>query len=104
MQSYLVYVTFVDNIEAERISKIIIEEKLVACVNIFAPIKSLYMWEGEIQQSAEITCVFKTSAMRYPDLEKRIIELHSYTTPCIVAVPIVAGSLDFLHWVSESTN
>jgi periplasmic divalent cation tolerance protein len=88
--------------EAERISSMLVERRLAACVQVIGPISSRYRWQGEIERSTEWLCLAKTEASRYPELEAAIRELHSYEEPEIVATPIVAGSAGYLDWLSES--
>lgn len=104
VKCYIVYATFPDKLEAEKISKVIIKNKFAACVNIMPPVTSMFTWEKEIQTSVEIPCIFKTTADAYPQLEKVIRELHSYKTPCIVALPVVNGLPGFLDWISGETK
>lgn len=66
------------------------------------PISSRYRWQGEVERATEWLCLAKTESSRYPELESAIRELHSYDEPEIVATPIVAGSRDYLDWLSES--
>ncbi len=88
--------------EAERISAALIERRLAACVQVIGPISSHYRWQGKVEQGREWLCLAKTEAARYDELERAIRELHSYDEPEIVATPIVAGSLGYLAWLSES--
>lgn len=88
--------------EAERISSVLIDRRLAACVQVAGPIASRYRWRGEIEEDREWQCLAKTEAARYPDVEAAIREVHSYDEPEIVATPIVAGSRGYLDWVSES--
>jgi periplasmic divalent cation tolerance protein len=96
---YSVYCTFKNLSEAKRIAKIIIEENLAACVNIGKEIFSIYKWQGKIEESKEIPAIFKTTQKQYKHLEKRIKQLHSYDTPCIIAFEIVDGEAKYLEWI-----
>lgn len=90
--------------EAERIGAALVERRLAACVQVLGPISSRYRWQGKIETAREWTCLAKTEASRYPDLEAAIRELHSYEEPEIVATPIVAGSQGYLDWIGESLS
>lgn len=99
-----VYMTFGKMEEAEDISRMIVHEKLAACANIFPQVRSLYWWEGKVQNEAEVVVVAKTTRQTYPLLEKRVREVHSYECPCIVSLPIEAGNPSFLKWIAESVR
>ena len=103
MQYYLIYITTKDEDEAKKIGRTLVEEKLAACVNIH-PIKSIYRWEGNIQEEAEIAMLVKTKARLADEVMARVKELHSYEVPCIVSLQIAKGYLDYLKWIKESTK
>ena len=103
MQYCSIYITTKDEEEARRIGKALVEEKLAACVNI-NPIKSIYRWEGQIQEEGEVAMFVKTRAELADEIIRRVKELHSYEVPCIVSYPIAKGYPDFLKWVEESTK
>jgi periplasmic divalent cation tolerance protein len=88
--------------EAKRISEVLVERRLAACVQVAGPIVSRYRWQGEIEEAREWQCLAKTEMERYPEVEAAIRELHSYDEPEIVATPIVAGSRGYLDWIGES--
>jgi periplasmic divalent cation tolerance protein len=88
--------------EAERIGAALVERRLAACVQVIGPIASRYRWQGKVETAHEWMCLAKTSAVRYPELEGAIRELHSYDEPEIVATPIVAGSAGYLAWIGAS--
>ena len=92
----LVYMTAASADEAERIAGDLVESRLAACVNVMAPIRSIYSWKGELCRSEEIPFIAKTDDDRFA--------LHSYETPCIVALPVARGDADFLAWITESTH
>ncbi len=99
----IVFSTCASRKQAQQIARVIVEERLAACVQLLPPIQSVYRWEGAIEQSKEVLMLFKTTAARFSELEKRIAELHSYDTPEIVAVPVIAGAERYLAWLREST-
>ncbi len=90
--------------EAQEISERLIKQGLAACVQTYGPIKSTYLWEGEINRSEEWMCFMKTKEDVYDSLESKIKEIHSYETPEIVAIPILDGNKDYLEWIDENVN
>jgi periplasmic divalent cation tolerance protein len=90
--------------DAERISIALVERRLAACVQTIGPIASRYRWKGEVDTAREWQCLAKTEAVRYPEVEAAIRELHPYDEPEIVATAIVAGSAGYLAWVSENVG
>jgi periplasmic divalent cation tolerance protein len=88
--------------EAESIALALVEEKLVACANIFPDVVSIYRWEGKTERANECAIIAKTTADKFDALQKRVRELHSYECPCIVATPIVAGSEGYLEWLRKN--
>ena len=99
----IVLVTTPNSDEAGLIAKALVSEQLAACVNIVPLIESIYRWEGEVKRDSEALMIIKTTDDRYPELERRVKELHSYTTPEIVAIRIEQGSEDYLAWLRKST-
>jgi periplasmic divalent cation tolerance protein len=90
--------------EAAALAKSAVRERLAAGAQLVGPIASTYWWEGEIESAEEWIVVFKTTAERFDELAELIADQHSYDTPEIIAVPVVAGSADYLAWVSEQTD
>ncbi|MDP6675527.1 MAG: divalent-cation tolerance protein CutA [Gammaproteobacteria bacterium] len=88
--------------EADAVATALLEERLAACVNQLPGIRSLYRWEGRVTQDDEVLLLIKTSANLFGSLEKMIKKLHPYATPEIIAVPIIAGSAEYLGWIEES--
>jgi len=99
-----IYITFPNFEEASKIGRILIDENIVACVNILPDITSIYKWEGKTEQSSEIILIAKTTSNKFEQLEKRVTELHSYDTPCICALPIDRVNNDFTDWIKLQTN
>jgi len=90
--------------DATRISRVLVEKRLAACVQIVGPIRSTYWWQGRIETAAEWLCLAKTTAARYPKLAAELRRIHPYDTPQIVALPVVAGSADFLAWLAAEVR
>nr|NUR37206.1 divalent-cation tolerance protein CutA [Sphingomonas sp.] len=99
-----VYAVFADVNEAERIGRLVVEERLAACANILGPIRSIYRWQGTIETAEEVAAIFKTTHERADSLITRIAGLHSYDVPCIATWPIdkILGS--YAEWVEDSTT
>ncbi len=103
MQAKLIYLIASNQLEAENIAKIIIEEKLAACVNIHQPIKSFYIWQNKLEISQEIALMIKTKASLEIKLIARIKRLHSHSIPCIISLDINGGNSDYLEWINKLT-
>ena len=95
------FITAPDLETATGIARALVEERLVACVNLVPGIRSIYRWEGAIEEDAEVLLVVKTRADRAGDLVDRVIELHPYDLPEVVMLPAVGGSPAYLDWVRE---
>lgn len=100
----IVFVTASSNEEASRIASSLVGERLAACVNIVSNIESVYRWQGEVARDRETLMIIKTTGERYAELERRVKELHSYTTPEVIALKIEQGSRAYLDWLRESTR
>jgi periplasmic divalent cation tolerance protein len=100
----IVLVTCGSEEEALKIANALVESRLAACVNLVAPIRSIYRWEERIWDEKEWLLIIKTQKNRFKELEKKIKSLHSYSVPEIVSVPIVEGSSSYLNWISENTK
>ncbi|HTG18119.1 MAG TPA: divalent-cation tolerance protein CutA [Blastocatellia bacterium] len=100
----LVLVTAPNQDEARRIANALVEERLAACVNIVGAIESVYRWEGQVTTDRETLLIIKTTDDRYEDLEQRVKELHSYSTPEVIAFKIERGSSEYLSWLRDSVS
>ena len=89
---------------AERLAKILVERQLAACVNIGAPLRSIYRWQGAVEQAQEIPLLIKTTQARYAEVEATLIAAHPYELPEILAFRAETGAAAYLQWVSESTT
>lgn len=99
-----VYLTFPDMDTAAHVARALVDARLAACVNILPGVRSLYRWEGEVQDEGEVVALAKTRAALVDALAARVRELHPYDTPCVVAFPIAGGDAGFLAWVREATG
>jgi periplasmic divalent cation tolerance protein len=104
MEEIVVFITASDEDEAAKIAKTLIESKLAGCVNIIKNIRSIYRWQGKIEDEKEVLMVVKTQKILFDSLMKKVKELHSYTVPEIIALPIIQGSEDYLKWLKEVTE
>jgi periplasmic divalent cation tolerance protein len=99
-----VHITTKDKVEAQFIGKALLEERLVACINVIENVYSSYWWEGQIEESNEAILIAKTKAAHLQLLIGKVKDLHSYANPCIVALPIIEGSSDYLAWLAKETK
>jgi periplasmic divalent cation tolerance protein len=100
----IVLITASNKDEAETIGKALVDERLAACVNIVPEVRSLFFWEGKTQDEREALLIVKSRLLLMEKLVARVKALHSYTVPEVIALPIIAGSADYLSWVRESTQ
>ena len=100
----VVLVAAKDEDEAARIAAALVEKKLAACCNIIKGARSIYRWEGAVHDEHEALMFIKTRRELFSALEVEVKRLHSYKTPEIIALPIVAGSDAYLSWVEKSTS
>lgn len=97
-----VYMTAASKAEARRLARVLVEEKLAACVNVLGQIESVYRWKGRVENGSEVALIAKTRRSKLPKLIALVKDLHSYEVPCIVALPIKGGNKDFLAWIANS--
>jgi periplasmic divalent cation tolerance protein len=100
----LIYITTKDKAEAERIGRALLEERLVACINIIDPMSSLYWWDGKIESASESLLIAKTRVALVERVIAAVKERHSYECPCVVSLPIQTGNPDFLAWIARETT
>ena len=100
----VILVTAGSEAEAEMIAKAVVEEQLAACVNILSSMRSVYRWEGKVTDDREWLLLIKTRAERFAAVETRVKALHSYQVPEVIALPIMAGTEEYLRWLREETK
>src|SRR5689334_18310633 len=100
----VVFMTAANGEEATRLAEMLVGAHLAACVQILPEMESVYRWQGKIERQSEILLIAKTNAAKFADLEREVRALHSYETPEIVAVPILAASTPYLEWLTNSIN
>ena len=88
--------------EAEKIAKILLEERLIACANIIGPVQSLFWWQGKIDEAQEHLILMKTRKDLFSKLSEKVKALHSYQIPEVIAVPIVEGFKPYMEWLESS--
>jgi periplasmic divalent cation tolerance protein len=103
MQPIFVYVTIGSVEEAETLSKQLVEDKLVACANIYPDMRSVYAWEGKVICDKEVSIILKTCMDVWERLRERIVELHPYECPAILVLPIQEGHQPYLQWLYDTT-
>jgi periplasmic divalent cation tolerance protein len=99
-----VYAVFANAEEAERIGRIVVEERLAACINILGPVRSIYRWQGAVESADEVAAILKTSHAGADALIARISALHSYEVPCIVTWPVDKVLRGYADWVEDSVG
>ena len=90
--------------EAQVIGRALVDCRLAACVNIAPGLRSLFWWQGKIEDQEEVLMVVKSRGELLPSIIEAVKRLHSYTVPEVIAIPIVAGSADYLAWIDESVR
>lgn len=97
-------VTVPDKDCALKITKGLLDKKLVACVNRLGPIESTYWWEGKIDSSSEFLLIIKTTSGMKEDIIAHVKKVHPYTVPEIIFLPIENGNQDYLGWIADSVG
>ncbi|MFP4147663.1 MAG: divalent-cation tolerance protein CutA [Halorhodospira sp.] len=99
-----VFCTCPDEQTARRLAETVVEAKLAACVNILPGVSSVFYWEGQAQSEQEHLLMIKTSELAYSRLESKLVELHPYELPEVIAVGIERGLAGFLDWIRDETR
>ncbi len=100
----VVLVTGPDRDTMERLARTLVEERLAACVNLLGGLRSIYRWEGSVEEADEVLAIVKTTRGGLNALAERVRELHPYDVPEVLALPVEGGSEAYLDWVSESVG
>jgi len=105
MAEFIQVLTTTDNKNlAEQIGRALVERRLASCVQIVGPVASIYRWQGQVESAEEWQCWIKTTRERFAAVEQAIRELHNYSLPEILAIPVVAGSSAYLQWLDEQVG
>jgi periplasmic divalent cation tolerance protein len=88
---------------ADELARALVDERLAACVNLGAPMRSVYRWRGRIEHAEERQITIKTSRDRVGELERRLKALHPYDTPELLVVEVAGGSREYLAWVLDQS-
>jgi periplasmic divalent cation tolerance protein len=103
-RAVFVYTTYPSVVEAETAGRAIVERRLAACVNILPGMVSHYWWEGKVERGEEAVMIVKTRASLAQDVERAIKDLHSYTTPAILVIPLESVEKTYLGWLMAETE
>lgn len=104
MQTMVVYCTFPDTQAATACARALLDARLIACANLLPGARSIYRWEGQVEEAQECLMFAKTTAALAEKTIDKIRALHPYTCPCIEAWPVTAGYAPFLQWVADETG
>ena len=96
--------TCANEVEAGKLARLLVEQRLAACVNVVPGIASYYRWQGAIESATEFLLVIKSSRTLFPALSATLKEHHSYEVPEVLALPVLDGSPDYLSWLSASLS
>jgi periplasmic divalent cation tolerance protein len=102
-RAVFVYTTYPSIVEAEAAGRALVERRLAACVNILPGMVSLYRWEGKVERGDEVVMIVKTRASLAPDVEAAVKDMHSYTTPAILVIPLERVEKTYLGWIMAET-
>jgi len=100
----VVLITAANHDEAARLAEQLVGSRLAACVQILPQIESVYRWQGTMRRDPEILLLVKTLASKFEELERAVRALHSYEIPEIIALPVIAGALSYLDWLSAEVG
>jgi periplasmic divalent cation tolerance protein len=100
----IVLVTVPNEETATKLAEALVGEKLAACVNVLDGVRSIYRWKGAVERDDELLCICKTTRDGFEKLRARVVELHPYEVPEVVALPIEAGHTPYLAWLTASVG
>jgi len=99
-----VLITASSSDEAQKIAEALVKQRLAACVNILAGVKSFFWWQGSLDSEQELLLIAKTKELKLAEIINLVKGLHSYDTPEIIALPIIGGSRDYLDWLDKEVQ
>ncbi len=103
-EALVVLITAASGDEAANIAKALVEGRLAACVNIVKEVRSMYRWQGRVADEKEVLMIAKTRKELFADVVRKVKELHSYSVPEIIALPVVEGFEEYLAWLGAETE
>jgi periplasmic divalent cation tolerance protein len=101
MAVIVVFSTFPSEDKAADVARTLVSEGLCACVNLVPPVRSIYRWQGQICDERETLAIMKTTRERFDALRERLVALHPYEVPEVIALPVEAGHPPYLDWVER---
>ena len=104
MSYCLAYMTAASVEEAKSIGRVLVEERLAACVNVIPGMVSVYRWEGALEEAEEAVLIAKTRVTSFDELARRVAEIHPYDTPCAIRLDVAGGLPPFLDWIASETG
>lgn len=104
MSASFLYITAPNRDDALRIGRTLVEERLVACVNVLDGMRSVYRWQGKVEEAQEAVLIAKTRSELVEQVTARVQELHTYDCPCVVSWNLEAGNPAYLDWIRDETN
>ena len=103
-EAIVVVCTMPSEDQAQEMARTLLQERLCACVNILPGVRSLYSWQGNLNEDSEVICLLKTERDRFEALKSRILELHPYELPEVIALPVVLAHKPYLDWIRKTTG
>ena len=100
----IVFTTFPADHDADPLARTLVEERLAACVNVLAPMKSVYRWKGAVEEAAERQMIIKTARANVTQLQRRLKELHPYDVPEFLVIGVDEGSEPYLEWLTSAVQ
>ncbi len=101
-EALIVFSTFANEADAARVARVLVEERLVACAQLVPGARSIYRWQDEVREDAEVVVLMKTRKQDWTALLSRLHELHPYETPECIAVRVAAGAPKYMAWLDEA--
>ncbi len=103
-EALVVLVTVPNGETADKLAEALVGERLAACVNVVGGVRSVYRWKGAVERDQELLCICKTTQAGVERLRARVVELHPYELPEVIALPIAAAHAPYLAWIMASVG
>ena len=104
MEYCVIFVTCASREEAEKISGLLLDGRLIACANIVDGVRSVFCWQGKRENALEVLLILKTRKALFEDVARTVRGAHSYSVPEIIALPVVEGNAEYLRWIKDETS